>query len=282
MNPEPQSLFFESRAVGRLHCLRWLPEEADRDPARAPLVALHGGGANAHWWDHLAPSLARRRPLYALDFRGHGESAYPERKQVGAFGDDLEDLIGEIGRGDVDLLGHSLGAAVALDHASRHPETRSLALVDLARGSSPGSGRRARLALSLHRTYPTRREAVERFRFLPESRHASETLRARIAGHSVRRESDGRFGYRFDPGWFGLPSRPRPSLALVRCPTLLVRGAESELLSRDAAIDFVAEIPDGRLVEIPDAGHHVLIDRPELLSTAIDAFHASIASRDSA
>lgn len=242
-------------------------------------MLLHGGGANAHWWDHIASALTRRGPVYALDFRGHGDSAYPEERRVGAFNTDLEGLVETLGREDVQLVGHSMGAAIALDHASRFQSTRSLVLVDPARGSARGSRRRARLALMLRRTYPSFEEARARFRFLPESAHPSEALRRSIAGHSVREEPDGRFGYKFDPGWFALPSRPPPDPADVRCPTLLVRGSESKLLSPRAALELVDELAFGRLVEIQEAGHHVLLDRPERLLEALHAFFDTLAPR---
>lgn len=188
---------------------------------------------------------------------------------------DLEALLDWIGRHDVHLLGHSLGAAVAFDHASRFPETRSLVLIDLARGSDKGSGRRARLALALRRTYASREEAIDRFRFLPESSHADESLRTAIATHSVREEEDGRFGYKFDPAWFGLPSRPRPDPADVRCPTLLVRGEESRLLGEEAARAFTQALPNGQLAVVQEAGHHVAVDQPDALIEALEAFARS-------
>ncbi len=253
-----------------LHCLEWTPISTSH--AAVPVILLHGGGANAHWWDHLAAQIAIQRPVYALDFRGHGDSDYPEERRVGAFNDDLEALVAWLKREDVFLFGHSLGAAVALDHASRFRATRGIALVDLARGSTRGSRRRARLALSLSRTYRTRSEAVERFRFLPESSHADESLRRHIAEHSVQPVSDGRFGYKFDPDWFGLPSRPRPDLAQIRCPALLIRGVESALLSAEAALEFTRQLRTCQLIEIADAGHHVLIDQPEALLSILEKF----------
>lgn len=271
MSVDYRSVHFHSRDGVGLHALEWR-DAAAAEADRPPLVLLHGGGANAHWWDHLARPLAVDRTVLALDFRGHGDSEHPALREVGAFNVDLESLLAWLGREDVDLLGHSLGAAVALDHASRFPATRSIVLVDLARGSQRGSGRRARLALALRRTYATRQEAIDRFRFLPESSHALESLRRTIAEHSVREEEDGRFGYKFDPRWFGLPSRPSPDPADVRCPVLLVRGGESLLLSDEAARAFVDELPDGRLEVIADAGHHVLVDRPDRLLEVVRLF----------
>lgn len=281
MSRQPTSRFFETRDAVRLHVLDWRGrDEPTRPRADSPLVFLHGGGANAHWWDHLAGPLSAGRAVYALDFRGHGDSDHPPDRRVGAFNDDLEGLVAWLGREDVILVGHSLGATVALDHASRFAATRALVLVDLARGGSPEIGRRARLALSLRRTYRTRNDAIERFRFLPESSRANEALRASIAAHSVREEGVGRFGYKFDPGWFGLPSRPPPDLGQIRCPTLLVRGGESTLLTREAATAFVESLrsarPPARQVEIPEAGHHVLVDQPERLRVVLEEFLATL------
>ncbi len=275
----PRSEHFETHDGVRLHVLVWAvdPDLGARAETRSPIVLLHGGGANAHWWDHVANRLAARNAVYALDFRGHGDSQYPAIRRVGAFGDDLEGLAAWLARDDLVLIGHSLGAAVALDHASRHAATRAIVLVDLARGGAPATGRRARLALSLRRTYRTRAEAIERFRFLPESSHASESLRAAIGAQSVREEPDGRFGYKFDPGWFALPPKPRPDLARIGCPTLLVRGSESTLLTPEAARSFADEVKQARLVEVPDAGHHVLVDQPERLLVCIEDFLAGSA-----
>lgn len=276
MSASSKSIRFEAEPGIELHCLEWA---SNKDPASmTPMILLHGGGANAHWWDHLASDLTEYGPVYALDFRGHGDSSFPEEQRVGAFNDDLEALVGRLGREDVVLIGHSMGAAVALDHASRFYRTRGLVLVDLARGSSPGTGRRARLALSLRRTYRSRREAIERFRFLPESRHQSEALRRHVAEHSVQEEEGQRFGYKFDPRWFGLPSRPRPDLNQIECPTLLIRGQESALLSNEAGKEFVALVEKGRFVEIAHAGHHVLIDQPESLLARLREFLSTFAA----
>lgn len=241
-------------------------------PGDPPLVLLHGGGANARWWDHLAPRWCESHRVIALDFRGHGDSEHPEDRYTGAFQDDLEALLERLGTERVVLVGHSMGAHVALDHAARHPDTRGLVLVDPSRGARKTSRRRARLALRFKRSYPSREEAILHYRFLPPSERVSEALRASIARASVREEPDGRFGYKFDPGWFGLPPRTPPDLAAVTCPTLVVRGAESAMLSAEGARELCAEIAGARLVEIEDAGHHVLLDAPDALADAVAAF----------
>jgi pimeloyl-ACP methyl ester carboxylesterase len=266
VNPSSERFCAETLQGTKLRVLHW------GDPAARKLILLHGGGANAGWWSHLAPALASRFHVLALDFRGHGESDYPGELVVGAFNADLTALIAHLGSPAVSLVGHSMGGHVALDHASRHPSIRSLALLDIMRGAGRRSRRSARLALALRRSYPTREEAIRRFRFVPEAQYADEALRASIAASSLREEPDGRFSYAFDPRWFGVPARPRPDLGDVRCPTLLVRGGESALLSREGAAEIADELPDVELCEIPEAGHHVQIDQPSRVLDALMGF----------
>lgn len=241
--------------------------------ADAPLmVLLHGAAANVHWWDHLAPHWADRFHVVAFDFRGHGESEFPDELVPGAFSDDLEAVLEHLGREEVILLGHSLGAHIALGHAASHSGVRALMLIDPSRGVSASRKRATRLALTLRRTYATREQAISRYRFLPAAARVDEALRDRIADASIRAEEDGRFGFAFDPRWFGIAGRSAPDLARVTAPTLIVRGAESNLLSPEGANELADQIPESELVEIQDAGHHAQLDQPERVTAAIESF----------
>ena len=246
------------------------------EPGRPLLVLLHGGGANAHWWDHVASDLAERFHGVALDFRGHGDSEWPERIEAGAFGRDLEALLAHLGRRDAVLVGHSMGGHVALEHASRHPETRAVCALDVARGGSPRDRRRVRLALAGRRSYASREDAVARYRFLPPAPEAPEALRRSIAERSVRREDDGRFAFKFDARWFGLPPGPPIALEKVSCPVLVVRGEKSDLLSEAGAAELVARLPDARALTIEGAGHNVHLERAPQVVSALREFLAGV------
>jgi pimeloyl-ACP methyl ester carboxylesterase len=241
-----------------------------RGDARSPcLVLLHGGGANLHWRDEIAPSLAERFRVICLDFRGHGDSDHPEELIVGAFHRDLEALIAEIAPDGFALVGHSMGGHVALDHAARDPRIWGLVAVEVSFGSAKREQRRTRLALTLRRQYATREEAIDRYRLMPSTPGAPESLRRHLAEHSIREEPDGRFAFNFDPRWFGLEPAPHADLADVRCPTLLIRGSDSTLLTPAGAVSVVEKLPAGRLLEISGAGHNVHLERPTEVIVAI-------------
>jgi pimeloyl-ACP methyl ester carboxylesterase len=246
------------------------------NPDAPPLVLLHGGGANAHWWDHLAPSLATRFHVIALDFRGHGDSDHPAETYVGAFNDDLDAVFDHLGLQDAILVGHSMGAHIALDRAAQGPGVRALVLVDVAWGSPPGARKSARRALSMRMTYLTREKAIARFRFLPSASHADDALRHAIASASVREEPDGRWGFKFDPRWFALPYRKPPELSAVQCPVLVLRGEESPFLTSEGVASLAEQLPRAEVVEVPEAGHHLHLDRPERVLAEIEAFLARL------
>src|SRR5881397_3346679 len=87
---------------------------------RPPLLALHGSAAHAHWWDPVAPFLARDYRLLALDWRGHGRSAWP-RPPAYRTEDFVADLLGIADRLRLDPLavaGHSMGGHIALAFAA--------------------------------------------------------------------------------------------------------------------------------------------------------------------
>jgi pimeloyl-ACP methyl ester carboxylesterase len=255
-----------------LHAIR-------RGEASAPLlVLLHGGGANAHWWDHLAPAFADRFHVVALDFRGHGDSDHPAEVTPGSFARDLKALLEHLGGREPILIGHSMGGHIALEHAALHDRVRALVAVEVVRGAVAGQSRRMRLALTFRRSYRTREDAIRRFQFLPPAPHASESLRASIAASSLREQPDGRFAFKFDPRWFALPAAKPPPLGNIRCPTLIVRGADSTLLSAEGAAAFAADIPGARVVVIEGGGHNLHLEQPQAFLAAANAFLAGLES----
>ncbi len=246
------------------------------EQSRRKLVLLHGGGANAHWWDHVAEPLAEHLHVVALDFRGHGDSDYPATLEAGAFLRDLEALLEHLDAPDAALMGHSMGGHVALRHVARNGAAqgpRAVVAVEVVRGAPRRERRLTRLALAVRRSYRTREEAIARYRFLPPAPFASEELRQHVAEHSVHEEG-GRFAFKFDPRWFGLPPEPPPDLTSVTARTLIVRGAESTLLSAEGAATLAREIPGAAVVEIEGAGHNVHLERPSEFLDAVTPFLA--------
>jgi pimeloyl-ACP methyl ester carboxylesterase len=96
-----------------------------------PLLLLHGGLGSIDMFTPILPILAAHRQVIGIDLHGHGRTALGDRPiSLIDMGDDMAAILKELGYGQVDALGYSMGAGVALRLAVQHPETvRRLALV---------------------------------------------------------------------------------------------------------------------------------------------------------
>ena len=123
--PEPTSRFAKINGI-RLHYLDW------GGSGRRTLLLVHGGSAHAHWWDFVAPELTRLGRVLALDFRGHGHSAWVDPPEYGPAAY-LKDLVGflEFLGTPVVLVGHSMGGELAQRVAVHHSKLlEALVIVD--------------------------------------------------------------------------------------------------------------------------------------------------------
>src|SRR5579884_4063474 len=91
-------------------------------PDHPPLVLLHALGADARDWDEITAALADRAHVFALDQRGHGESARTDGYSFEAMRDDLRAFVDALALGRFSLIGHSMGGTVAYLFAETWPE----------------------------------------------------------------------------------------------------------------------------------------------------------------
>jgi pimeloyl-ACP methyl ester carboxylesterase len=255
----------------RLSALEWPA------PGRPPLCFLHGGSAHAHWFDAVVPDFVGRYHILSLDQRGHGESDWSPAQEYATehFAADFVGVMDALGWTCMALAGHSMGGHNAMAFSSWHPERVSaLAIID-SRPSLPPE----RLNAMHHRGHrgPRRHETVESalasFRLLPRETTADPALLAHLGREGIA-QRDGRFLYRFDPSTSGerQPVDAWPLLERITAPTLVVRGEHSPILPVAMANEILKRIPAGRLVEIPGAYHHLVLDAPQPFSRALAEF----------
>jgi pimeloyl-ACP methyl ester carboxylesterase len=260
-----------------VHYLRW------GDGTKPAVVLIHGGGAHAFWWAFLAPLLADRYDVVAVDLSGHGESGRRERYPREVWAGDIMGVIDDARFASRPVLvGHSMGGFVSVVTAALHGERLAGAiLVDSPirpREPKPESPEPRAGGWSFQRMapYPDFESAVQRFRLLPEQPTVHPFLLDFVARRSVRQDADG-FTWKFDPRVFEKASRSslRDYFVAARCRLALVRGAESAVVPRETA-DFMVGLLPGAvpLVEIPEAHHHLMFDQPLPFLVALRALLA--------
>lgn len=261
------------------HVTEWGP------PQGRPVVMLHGIRGYAETFAGLAAALQPGVRIIAFDLRGRGGSDWdPEGNYyTDTYVADLEGIVGRLGLTQFDLLGHSLGGIIAIVYAARHPRrVRRLVIEDAGPGafeSSPGATR-IRTEFSTTPGHFASWDAASAF--MRELRPTlSEEARQQRLKNMLKPAVQGGFTWRYDHAGIGAarlnPDPERgvdlvPYVQAIACDTLVVRGGRSDYLQPDMEQRMLALNPRLRAVAIPDAGHYVHDDQPELFAQAVVPF----------
>ncbi len=255
----------------RLHYLEW------GDAGSPPMLLLHGGSAHAHWWDFFAVHMSDRYRLLALDLRGHGESEWATSDySLEIHASDVRAFAEAFALRQLILIGHSFGGFVAMEVArDAREDLAALIVIDSrARISQRNTRYMEALRKLPHPVYASPEEAIRRFRLLPTPTSARREVIAHVARHGIRQIDGGSWTLRFDRRAIANTS-PRDmssALATIRCPVLVVRGANSHFLPAVELAEFAAAAPHAQAAEIADAHHHVMLDQPAALANAVSTF----------
>lgn len=193
---------------------------------------------------------------------------------------DVEAFIKHLGV-RVMLVGHSMGGAVVLWVAALHPELLEGLIVVDSRGGPPPFWRkwqwkwRQRAKSRPRPELASADDIIRRFRLHPEGTYLTPEVLAELGLKSAVQLPNGRWAFCFDPQtrqWRDRPSVSLPSVRQVKTPTLILRGAQSTLVSARRSRWMHRKIKGSILKEIPRAYHHVPLDNPDATAAAMREF----------
>ncbi len=236
-----------------------------------PLLALHGftGGG-----EDFAPLVPRVTAAWiAPDLPGHGGTRAPA-----TFEGAVSALAELAGPRPVDVLGYSLGGRVALAFAVAHPHrVRRLALVGATPGLDAPDERAARRALDGERADRLEAEGVAAFLagwqaqpLIATQARVDRTTRAVMDAVRRRQTAAGLAASLRGMGTGAMPSL-WPAIGAVRCPTLLVAGAEDPKFAA-VARRMAARLPVGQVWIAPGAGHCAHLEAPAAFAERLSTF----------
>lgn len=246
-------------------------------PGRRGLVFVHGGGAHAHWWTHIAAHFADDFRVVAVDLSGHGDSDHRPTYSLEQWAEEVVAVThdgGIVGRPVV--IGHSMGGLVSIVAAALHRDRLGGLVVCDSPVSEPdpeiapeapsafGSG---------GRSYASVDEAVARFRTVPPQEHYLAFVIDHVARQSLRPTPEG-WVWKFDRRIFarsagGLRSVALPYLRQVECRFALLRSECGMVTPHIGATIQEALGRRAPVIELAGAGHHAMLDQPLQVLSAL-------------
>lgn len=246
-----------------------------------PVLLLHGFTGNGDSWSRLTVDWLTPAQWVAVDLLGHGQTdapVDPARYAMAQTVADLADLMTQLGHAQFDCVGYSMGGRVALSLALAHPSrVRSLTLESASPGLRAETERAVRRDVDAqladfieHSGVPAFVERWERLPLFSSQMRLAPAVWARQRANRLSQRAVGLanslrgVGTGSQPSWWG-------NLGNLTLPVLLVTG---ELDEKYTAIGFemAAMLPNVRHIHVPDAGHTVHLERPDVFAAVVADF----------
>jgi pimeloyl-ACP methyl ester carboxylesterase len=243
------------------------------------VICVHGLTRTGRDFDVLGDALARTHRVLAVDMPGRGRSQWLPDKHDYVFPTylaTLTALIAASGAERVAWVGTSMGGLLGIVMAGMAgTPVERLVVNDVGPVLEPAALARIGAYVGLDPTFASRDEIHAYTRSISPFGPLSDEQWDHLIDTVVAQRADGRWGFVYDPG-IGVPFRDAnaaldlwPVWDAVRCPTLLLRGAQSDLLSPRTAHDMASRGPRPELVEFQGVAHAPMLLVPEQVDTVV-------------
>jgi pimeloyl-ACP methyl ester carboxylesterase len=278
----PQPSFFTAQAAthpGLAHTLAYYEWPARARVGARVLFCVHGLMRNALDFAVLAPAFADRWRVIAVDMPGRGKSDWlkdPADYNYTTYIADLTALLDHLAAGQVDWVGTSMGGIIGMMMAGLLPDRIGRLMLNDIGAAIPAAGLRRILSYAgRNLRYESRAEAERALRSnCAPFGIRSEANWQRLFSSSLVDEDDGSTRIAYDPAVVAsFPSAEdvkdidfSPVWEGVKCPTLILRGAESDILTGETARMMCEGKSGVTLVELPGVGHAPSLMEPDQIA----------------
>ncbi len=257
----------------------------------AVLLCVHGVTRVSDDFDALAAVMSDRYRVICPDVVGRGRSSWlanPLGYQLPQYVSDMVTLIARLDVTQVDWFGTSMGGLIGMGVAAlKGNPIRKMMLNDIGPTINFAALMRIAQYMGKEVRFPTFEAGVDYIRTIaaPFGPHSDEQWN-KLAGDVLRQQKDGQWSRHYDPAisqafsTFTEENAAQSEAALwaiydsIQCPVLLVRGSESDLLSRETADLMTQRGPRAALTELAGIGHAPTFMQPEQIALARDFFIA--------
>ena len=251
------------------------------DPANPRVVVcVHGLARNGRDFDALGAALAATHRVLAIDMPGRGCSEWladPNDYVLPTYLTTLTALIARSGAERVDWVGTSMGGLLGMAMAAQaKTPVAKLVVNDVGPLIEPAALERIGSYVGLDPTFATYAEIEQYIRAVSAPfGNLTDAQWRHLTVTNVRQRPDGRWGLAYDPG-IAVPFRAAPApadlwgvWAAIRCPTLVLRGEQSDVLSAATAARMAESGADATLHEFRGVGHAPMLLDPEQIEPVV-------------
>lgn len=233
-----------------------------------PVILIHGAGGTHLYWPPQIRRLSGCR-VFALDLPGHGKSAVDRGYQsIPEYAENILDWLEAVGLQRAIFIGHSMGGAIALNLGLDHPE-RVLGLGLLGTGAQLPVNRALLDEASNLATYMRSVELVLKWSFGPQ---ANENLLSLARRRMLQTRQSVFYGDLLACDAFDVKER----IGEISSPTLIICGEQDKMTPVRASQYLASQIPATRLELVVNAGHMVMLERPEVVAKLLADFLSQI------
>ncbi len=275
---QPADRFVRANGLD-FHYLEWGSSD------RPPLVLLHGMGQTCHTWDFFSQAMAPNFRVLAFDQRGHGDSDWSLERDYSrsAMVRDLDAFTSAMGVEKFFLAGMSMGGMNSMVFTAEHPQrVRALVVVDIGPRIEKEGVRHIRDFMTNNVEFDNLDQAAAVIhKFNP--RRPLQAIREYTCVYNLKQLPSGKWTWKND-SYFREGHRPpdqrmhdqlADAARRIACPTLVVKGAESDVFSLDGARELQQLVPGSRFALVPGAGHSVMGDNPAGFEAAVREFYTA-------
>ena len=243
----------------KIHYLKYSGSERDK----TPLVLIHGaGGSYLHWSSEIRRLIGEN--ILAIDLPGHGASPGEGKDVIDAYASDVIGFMDDLGINQAVITGHSMGGAIAQMLSLDYPE-RVKALILISTGAKLRVHPKLIHYCSSESTYP---EAVSQIMEWAFSSQADQRL-VELAGERMAVTSHAVVHKDFLAcDAFDIRARVKD----INQPVMVICGSEDQMTPVRFSQFLIEELPEARLEIIPNAGHMVMLEQPEIVANLIREF----------
>jgi len=257
----------------------------DEGTGSKTIILIHGLASNAGFWRYNISELAKEYRVIAIDLPGYGRSQKADKfaYSMPFFANSVYQMIGELKLGKVVLVGHSMGGQIGLTLALNHPEVLDRLILAAPAGFEPfgrGEGDWLKSVITIEGVKTTSEEGIRRnlasnFYNWRDDLEWMVEERARMA---KAKEFDD-FAYTVTRSVAAMVDQPTvKKLDKISLPVTIIHGEFDGLIpnpylhpgvTEDVYLAAVGNLPNYKIVTIPDAGHMIQIEKPEAFTAAV-------------